>query len=627
MKTFTDTPPAGVGMVETRCVTLKLPPGGFVMAHGGVLPEVNVAFETYGALSPQRDNVVFICHALTGDAHAAGTRADAPDAIGWWDEMIGPGKGIDTRYYHVVCANILGGCKGTTGPSSTDPRTGAPYGSAFPRLAVRDIVDVHRLLLRELGIEHVAALVGGSFGGMQVLDWAIRYPEMVGRCICIASAGSLSAQALAFDAVGRDVITADPDWQGGDYYGTGRAPVRGLAQARKIGHITYLSHGMMERKFGRERRPDVAADHASSVRHEFQTDFQVEGYLEYQGAKFIRRFDANSYLHITRAMDEFDLVEQYGSLQAACECIRARFLAVGLSTDWLFPVRQSREIADALLRAGRAVSYCVLEAPQGHDAFLVDVEHLREVIRAFLPWVASGGSADARTPALHKPARRGVARAERVRAAVDEAERAAVLRTIAPGARVVDLGCGSGDLLALLAGGRAAAGLGVDTDIEQVIGVLDRGYDIVQQDIDGGLAMIPDGAYDYAVLSQTLQVLQRPRDVLREMLRVAREGVVTFPNFGKISHRMRLWLSGRMPVGGALPYRWFDTPNIHLCTLRDFVALCREEGIRILDISCIPQGWVSRLLVRLGWCNLGADRVLVKIARSGRDVIGGVCAG
>jgi homoserine O-acetyltransferase/O-succinyltransferase len=621
-----DIPPGGVGPVATQVVTLALPEDGLVLAHGGVLPAVQVAYETYGALAPARDNVVFVCHALTGDAHAAGVRPDDPRAIGWWDEMIGPGKGIDTRYYHVVCANILGGCKGTTGPRSINPATGKAYGSAFPRLAVSDIVDVHRLLLGQLGIERIAAVVGGSFGGMQALDWVIRYPEMVERCICIASSPSLSAQALAFDAIGREVITADPDWLGGDYYERGPGPVRGLAQARKIGHITYLSQGMMETKFGRGRRGDGPDLAGLPLPNDFRTDFQVEGYLAYQSEKFIQRFDANSYLHITSAMDEFDLAEQYGSLDRAFGRVRAKMLAVALSTDWLFPVRQTRDIAAALLRTRRDVSYCVLEAAHGHDAFLVDVKYLSELIRAFLPWIAALGAPDGESPRLRKPPRRTAAAPDR-QARADADEQAAILRMVDPGTRIVDLGCGNADILDLLATRRGVSGVGVDTAIEQVINVIDRGYDVVQEDIDGGLAMIPDGAYDYALLGETLQVLQHPRRVLREMLRVAREGIVTFPNFGKISHRSRLWLHGRMPVGGALPFSWYDTPNIHLCTLRDFVALCREEDIRILDIACVTSDWLGRLLVRLHRCNLGADRVLARIARSGEDVIGKTCLG
>ena len=587
----------GLGVVETRIARIVLPPEGLVLERGGCLTELEIAFETYGELSPGRENAIFICHALTGDAHVAGLH-DAADARtrGWWDDMVGPGRGIDTDHYHVVCANILGGCKGTTGPSSTNPETGQPYGSAFPRITVGDIVRVHLLLLEHLGIERVAAVVGGSLGGMQALEWALSHPGTLRHCICVASAPSLSAQALAFDIIGRRAIRADPDWAGGDYYGTGKAPVQGLAQARGIGHITYLSPGMMDKKFGRDR---TDADQGAA--------FQVESYLAYQCGKFVRRFDANAYLCITEAMDDYDLVERYGSLDSAFAAIEAKLLVVALSADWLFPPEKSVEVANALLRAGKRLSYCNLYAPHGHDAFLVDIEHLSEVMSAFLPWVGERRVRGGRKAPDPTP---GAASAESRAKEYD-----IILGMIRPGARVLDLGCGNGELLSLLGAKRQVSGIGVDIDIHHVIDVIDRGHDAFQGDIDAGLAMVPDGTYDYAVLSETLQVVHRPRLVLRELLRVAKEGIVSFPNFGKWSHRAALLLGGRMPVGRSLPFAWYDTPNIHLFTLRDFVALCRGEGIRILDMVCVTAGVTDRLFTSLGLCNLGADRVLVKITR------------
>ena len=598
------------GEITTQSLRLELPPEGLALEHGGVLHEIDVAYETYGERAPAGDNVVFICHALTGDAHVAGRHPGPDGAVGWWDDMIGPGKGIDTRYYHVICANILGGCKGTTGPASINPETGKPYGSRFPRIGVSDIVDVHVRLLRQLGIERVATIVGGSFGGMQVLDWIIRYPDKVDQAVCIASATSLSAQALAFDTVGRDVITADPAWHDGDYYETGRIPERGLAQARKLGHITYLSSAMMEQKFGREKRA-VAPDAGTAAHRRFRTDFQVESYLDHQGAKFITRFDANAYLHITEAMDAFDLADRYGSLGEALAPIRAKVLVVALSEDWLFPVEQSRLLANALLAAGKGVSYCELHAPHGHDAFLVDIRYLSEAIRAFLPWMPVDGT---------RPASRLTTGAD-----PEQRERViafhAVERMIAHGACVLDLGCGNADLLAHLADTRAITGIGIDIDINHIIRVIDRGFDVFQRDIDGGLSMVPDNCYDYAILNETLQVVRRPRQVLQEMLRVAREGIVSFPNFGTLTHRLQLLIRGRMPVGGALPFTWYDTPNIHHLTLLDFLALCRQDAIEVRDLVCIPSGAIGRLLLRLGLRNLGADRILVKIARKADDGI------
>lgn len=580
-----------VGLVETKLAKIQLPAGGLKLENG-VLPELIVAYETYGTLSPSKDNVIFICHALSGDAHVAGYHADSKKTVGWWEEMVGPGKGIDTSHYFVICANILGGCKGTTGPSSINPHTGKPYGSSFPKVTISDMVDVHRLLVKHLGIERLAGVLGGSLGGMQALEWTIRYPDMIDRCICVAAAASLSTQALAFDIVGRDAITSDPDWQGGDYYGTGRFPSHGLSQARKIGHITYLSPEMMTAKFGREKNGKGDLDKS------FSTNFQVEGYLDHQGAKFVDRFDANSYLQITRAIDEYDLVERRGSLEKAFEPIKAKILVVALSSDWLFPPEQSVEIANALLRADKLVSYCNLQAPHGHDAFLVDINHLSEVMNAFLPWIGT-----TRRPS--KPP------------CDDHCDRqcktiAGMVRT---GTKVLDLGCGDCTLLSMLAEQRGSTGIGVDIDIRHVIEAIDSGHDIFQTDIDAGLAMIPDGTYDYAILGETLQVVHNPRFVLKEMLRVASEGVVTFPNFGKWTHIIHLWVTGKMPMGDSLPYEWYETPNIHLFTLKDFVDLCNQDDIKILDITCTSSGWFSKLLVKLGFRNLGADRILVRIAR------------
>ena len=585
-----------VGLTETQIVQIPLPPDGLRLESGAVLPELRVAYETYGQLTPAKDNAVFVCHALSGDAHVAGYHdLNDPTTVGWWEQMIGPGKGIDTDHYFVICANILGGCRGTTGPSSVDPRTGAPYGSQFPQITVGDIVRVHCLLLEKLEMDRLAAVIGGSFGGMQVLEWAIAYPEMIETGICIASAVSLSAQALAFDVVGRKAITYDPHWCAGDYYGKEQRPERGLSLARKIGHITYLSKDMMARKFGRARG-------GAASEETFHSDFQIESYLEHQGRKFVSRFDANSYLHITRAMDEFDLLERFGSLEEAVKTIQAKMLIVALEQDWLFPCEQSQEIANALLHAGKHVSYCELDAPQGHDGFLVNIEHLAEVMRAFLPWVGAARrerSEDMPTGNRFRP----------------REEYVAIVNMIQRGSSVLDLGCGDGQLLSLLGRQRDVSGIGVDIDLGNVINVIDRGHDVFLKNIDGGLSIIPDDTYDYAILSETLQEVHKPRLVLEEMLRVAREGIVSFPNFGKWSHRFYLWGAGRMPKGGALPFEWFDTPNIHLFTLYDFVDLCHQDGITILDVVCMPNGPLSRLLLRLGCCNLGADRVLIRVTK------------
>lgn len=583
---------SSVGVVETHIVDIGLPAEGLVLKNGKSLAELQVAYETYGKLSPTKDNVVFICHALTGDAHVAGIHDESDPKPGWWDEMVGSGKGIDTDHYHVICANVLGGCSGTTGPASINTATQKPYGSSFPEISITDMVNVHKLLLDHLGIERLAGVIGGSLGGMQALEWAIRYPHSVERCICVASGASLSAQALAFDAVARDAIESDPDWAGGDYYDKDAKPHWGLAHARKIAHITYLSPEIMQEKFGREIKEGEQAD---------KQTFQIESYLDHQGKKFVERFDANSYLRLARAVDSYDLANEHGSLEKAFSDVTARFLIVGLSSDWLFPPEQSAELASALIRCRKRVSCCTLSAPQGHDAFLVDIKNLAETLRAFLPWV---GLSDENARCVGGK-----------RNGADIARFNIIVDAVAKGSRVLDLGCGGGELLTLLAAKKDTLGFGLDIDLSHVIHTIDRGHDIVQGDLDGGLSIIPDDSYDYAILSSTLQVVKRPALVLREMLRVAREGIVTFPNFAHWKNRISIGIYGTMPKSSALPHEWYDTPNIRLSTRNDFIQLCKREEIDILDMVCLPDdSFLSRILISCGRYNLGAARVVARIA-------------
>lgn len=589
---------ATVGLVEPQTLSLNLPAGGFRLEKGGVLSDITVAFERCGKVTPENDNVVFVCHALTGDAHVAGIRPAELEASGWWEGMIGPGKGIDTDHFQVICANILGGCKGTTGPSSVCPETGKPYGSAFPKVTVGDIVEVHRLFLRQLGVSRLAAVMGGSFGGMQVLEWLIRYADELDRAIVVAAAASLNSQALAFDIVGRHAIISDPHWNAGDYYDSANLPHKGLSSARKLAHITYLSQQLMEAKFGREKRAEwLVATPAfrDAVERNFGTYFQVESYLQYQGEKFIHRFDANSYLHITLAMDEYDIEERYGSLETAFSNISSRVLIVSLSGDWLFTPEQSEELVTALVRRKKRVSYCHLDADAGHDAFLTHITDLKRVVQAFVRPVS--GSLDAPVRDEHLL---------RYRKVID---------LIPTGGRVLDLGCGDGSLLNALRDTRGVGGNGVEIDVERVIGAIGSGCDVLLEDIDDGLAMIPDDCFDTVILSETLQAIKRPRELLHQILRVAREAVITFPNFASLEVRTKLLANGRMPKGRQIPYEWYDTPNIHLFTLNDFLDLCRQDNIAIRDVICESGSAGERLFLALGWRNLGASKVTVRIAR------------
>ncbi|TCP35760.1 homoserine O-acetyltransferase [Sphingomonas sp. BK235] len=352
-------------------------PGPLRLDGGALLAPVEIAYETYGTLAPDAGNALLICHALTGDHHVASAhpRTGKP---GWWQRMVGPGRPIDTDRFFVICANVLGSCMGSSGPASTDAASGAPYAMAFPVITIRDMVRTQALLLDHLGVAKLAAVVGGSMGGMQALSWAATFPERLDACLVIASTARHTAQNIAFHEVGRQAIMADPNWQNGDYYDSA-PPAAGLAVARMAAHITYLSEAGLTEKFGRR----LQAREQKSFG--FDADFQVESYLRHQGLAFTDRFDANSYLYITRAMDYFDLAEEHGGLLAnAFRAARARFCLVSFDTDWLYPTAESRAIVQALVSARAPASFVELSSPYGHDAFLLDSPELDRVIGGFL---------------------------------------------------------------------------------------------------------------------------------------------------------------------------------------------------------------------------------------------------
>jgi homoserine O-acetyltransferase len=359
-------------IVETHEVRFD----SIALESGAVLSPVEVAYETYGVLNAAKTNAILIMHAFSGDAHAAGIGPETGKP-GWWDNMIGPGKAFDTEKYFVICSNVLGGCRGTTGPSSIHASTGCPYAMSFPVITIPDMVRLQKMLIDHLGIPRLLTVSGGSMGGMQALEWAVSYPDAVVSAIPIAATARHSAQQIAFNEVGRQAILADPDWNEGNYYAR-KLPARGLAVARMVGHITYMSDDSMREKFGRRLRGKEAFG------YDFDIDFEVESYLRYRGSEFVNRFDANSYLYITKAMDYFDLSNGQGSLGAVFEKVTARFLVISFSSDWLYPSYQSQEIVRALRSRNRDVAYCELPSNYGHDAFLVDVGEQTEIVRGFL---------------------------------------------------------------------------------------------------------------------------------------------------------------------------------------------------------------------------------------------------
>ena len=546
------------------------------LACGRSLEGYELAFETYGKLDAARSNAVLICHALNASHHVAGYYEDEPGNVGWWDNMVGPGKPLDTDRFFVVGVNNLGSCFGSTGPLSINPGTGAPWGADFPLVTVEDWVDAQARLADRLGIAQWAAVMGGSLGGMQALDWAIRYPQRVQHALVIAAAPNLSAENIAFNEIARQAILTDPEFFEGNYHAHGVKPRRGLRVARMIGHITYLSDEQMEAKFGRQLR--------DGLRFSFASEFQIESYLRHQGEKFAEYFDANTYLRITKALDYFDPATRTGGdLAAALSSAACRFLVVSFTTDWRFPPARSREIVKALVRERRDLAYAEIAAPHGHDAFLLEDPQYHAVVRAWFDRIAE----TAQSARSAQSATRPVFPAEAPSA--QRADYAAIGAWVPERARVLDLGCGDGALLAYLAARRQATGYGIEIDDKGVLASVRNGTAVVQSDLERGLAGFDDAAFDVVILSQTLQAMRRIEAIVAEMLRVGREAIITFPNFGHWSHRLQI-LRGRMPVSSSLPYQWYDTPNIHLCTVADFDAFLRERNYRIVDRVVLAGG-------------------------------------
>jgi homoserine O-acetyltransferase len=577
------------------------------LEEGGTLPGVTVVFESYGRLNARGDNAVLICHALSGDSHVA--RHEADDDPGWWDTVVGPGKSIDTDTYFVLCPNILGGCRGTTGPNSTNPETARPWGADFPIITVGDMVRVQRLLVDHLGIRRLRAVVGGSLGGHMALAWATQFPERVTGTIALATSARLTSQALAFDVVGRNAILRDPAYQDGQYYANGAGPAVGLSLARMLGHITYLSREAMMQKF------DTHRQQPRQMQSQFETRFSVGSYLAYQGDKFVERFDANSYLTLTMAIDLFDLGDTPAKLAESLRASRCRWLLASFSSDWLFPPFQSREMVDALIAAGKPVAYCEVHSDCGHDAFLLpdNLPTYGELIRAFLANLEEGSQVSGVRCQVQPTTGHGQRTTDngpgtnpqspipnpQSLPSPDEADDAychaptsifhhrrldydSIVELIPPGASVLDLGCGTGGLLRRLGRRGCRPIMGIELDEQAILACVRRGLDVVQWDLNRGLTAFADRQFDFVVLSQTLQAVLDVERVLAEMLRVGRRGIVSFPNIAYWKLRKHLAEEGRAPRAGTLlGYQWYNSPNVRFLSIADFADFCREQGIGI----------------------------------------------
>lgn len=540
---------------------------------GGRLPEITVAFETYGKLNAAKDNAILICHALSGDSHVA--RHNDDDDPGWWDIMVGPGKPVDTDRYFVVCPNALGGCRGTTGPNSRNPETGKLYGDDFPTITARDIVETHRRLIDHLGIDNLLGVIGGSMGGQQVLTWATSYPERVAGAVALATSARLTTQALAFDIVGRNAIRRDANFEGGRYLEKGTTPAAGLALARMLGHITYLSPQAMREKFGADRFEP------REFTTQFEKRFSVGSYLAYQGDKFVERFDANSYLKLSLAMDLFDLGGTPEKLSQNLSKSLCRWLIISFTSDWLFPPEQSLEMTNALIPLKKPVSYCNIVSSCGHDAFLLedDLPVYGELVRAFLDNVHNGAPREVEDDDLDVYAPTSIFGSHLRHQRIDHDQ---IVSLIQPTASVLDLGCGRGSLLVKLRANGNRGLMGLELNQEDVLVCLQRGLNVVQADLNSGLDPFSDGQFDYIVLSHTLQAVRDVERLISDMLRVGKRSIVSFPNFAYYKLRKMLYEEGRSPMSsGLLRHQWYNTPNIRFFTIADFEEFCRERGIRI----------------------------------------------
>ncbi|MBV9403818.1 MAG: homoserine O-acetyltransferase [Acidobacteriaceae bacterium] len=563
--------------VETEVVTFP----SLSLDCGVTLFDVEVAYETYGTLNAARTNAILVLHAFSGDAHAAGISKDTGQP-GWWSPMIGPGAAFDTDRYFVISSNVLGGCRGTTGPGSFDPTTGQRYAMHFPVITIADMVRLQKMLVDHLGIARLLAVAGGSMGGMQALEWAVAFPDSVAAAIPIAATSRHSAQQIAFNEVGRQAIMADPDWNDGNYYDL-KPPARGLSVARMVGHITYMSDASMREKFGRRLRDKDAFG------FDFSVEFEVESYLRYRGSQFVNRFDANSYLYITKAMDYFDLSSGRPSLAAAFENTKSRFLVLSFTSDWLYPTYQSLETVAALRSRNRDVAFCELPSTYGHDAFLLETKDQSDMIAGFLESVHRDITSSPRKTLPANPA--GEISARR--------DYAMIAEMIEPGSRVLDLGCGEGELLGWLREHKRVAAQGVEIDPEKVRRAIARGVSVYQSDIEQGLADYPSGVFDFVILSQTLQEMRYPLRVIREMLRVGHHAIVSFPNFGHWTTRIAHLASGRSPRTRLFPYDWYESPNLHFLTVEDFVTLCREQNWIVERRMFVRGNREARLLPNL----------------------------
>lgn len=560
---------SGSVLHHVRSVTFPEP---LTLQSGQKLPEVTVAYETYGELNERKDNAVLVCHALSGDSHVAAHGPD--DDPGWWDVLIGPGKYLDTNRFFVICPNALGGCRGTTGPDSINPQTGNRYGMDFPQITIEDIVEVQKKLVCDvLGIPFLLAVIGGSLGGCSALIWGTRYSDLVGAVVAIATCSHLTSQAVAFDVVARNAIVSDPHFHEGQYYDQTSGPATGLAIARMLGHITYLSPESMKNKFGSSRNS------GRHIKTSFETRFCVGSYLAYQGDKFVERFDANSYITLSLAIDMFDLGETPEELAKVFCHSKTRWLVISFTSDWLFPPFQSRELVNAALAVDCPVTYCNVSSNCGHDAFLLsnEVDVYGKAISSFLQneWRSLAARRGVSVTIPNQVDEKAPVKKHRI-------DLENILSLIPEPSHILDLGCGKGDLLVRLREAGHKPLVGLEIEERYIIRCLEKDLNVVHADLNEGLSAFSDKQFDFVILSKTLQSVRNVELVLAEMLRVGKKAIVSFPNLAYKGFLDELSESGRAPHTDPRPYsQWYNTNDVRFLTISDFQDLCEDKGWRI----------------------------------------------
>lgn len=566
--------------------------------ENGSLDEFQLRYETYGDLNKAGTNAILICHALTGDHHVAGVYSKDDRQPGWWNHVVGPGKAIDTNEFFVICSNCLGACKGSTGPASENPATpGKAYGMLFPDLTIKDMVRAQKSLLDFLGVASLRSVVGGSMGGMQALQWIVEFPSFVKKALIIAATARHNAQTIAFNEVGRRSICGDRDWKSGEYL-DGEGPREGLAVARMMAHITYLSDEGMEEKFGRE----------IGVSKEKNFEFSVESYLDYQGNKFVDRFDANTYLKLTKALDRFDLVGEKG-LDDSLKEVSARVLVVAFTSDWLYTPAQNKLIVEALHRLGKEGSYLEIDHKHGHDSFLIKSKAFLRSVRVFL-----NGIDDEEKEEQNADRFRQVENRYEVK---KEADFKVIDNWVQPSESVLDLGCGRGILLEYLRDTKQVRGLGVDYDGGKATSSIARGVAVYQEDIRRALGNLGDQSFDWVIFSRMIDELPQPGSVLLEALRVGKRVALSFVNHGYWRNRLHFLGKGMKIKNDVYPDHWEKSGLMNHFSISEFESFCRKHrsGSNAFEVGrkIYHQGdWVKTCSL---WPNLRAGLAIYELSR------------